>query len=508
MGPLFTLSEKSEYHDNLLLVKMQPVTQAPGAIFPATFAGGVAASHVLTQGISALSFYERAGMVRKVTPISSRRPQFASTFALANADSARIMAAVPTGQRAAAALSAAAIVGGDANRPDTSSVVELDPGANLQELKLALASDPMVSSVSLVPRRYLAVNARPARSTAANAGIAAVPPSAQSMWNLQAIRWAQARSKANYKEPVTIKVAVLDTGIDQNHPDLQAQIKSYTYAYPDLQGAYSGQDLIGHGTHVAGTIAASIGNNLGINGICKCEIHAWKIFDDTSDFVVYPNGMAAFVYYVDPLLYRRALLECADSDMDVVNLSIGGGGPPDPDERDSFGQLIQGGTTVVAAMGNDRQNGSPTSYPAAIDGVIAVGASNIQDRITNFSNRGNHITLCAPGDAIWSTLPTYAGQTGWSAIKGADGKWRESKPEKREVNYDAWPGTSMASPHVAAAAAVYLANGGARDPAAVQKALAMSADKVAAMQGATFNADYGHGRLNLERLVEMAGSTD
>ena len=514
MGPLFGQGEKPQYHENLLLVRMRPIATAGPAVaagalaatLPTAFGLGITSAPPLTLGMAAIGFYERAGLLRKVTPIFSRKTSTASERGHLEANYARTMASIPAGLRMAAALSAVAGVQTDNGRADTSSIVELEPGADIRELQLALANDPMVASVSRVPLRYLAGTRRQGSAATTLGSFAAAPPSAESMWNLKRIRWTEARNFAGYREPTNVKVAVLDTGIDLLHPDLAPQIKSYTFAYPDLTGAYSAQDLIGHGTHVAGTIAASINNSLGISGICQCEIHVWKIFDDSPDLVENPDGSASFVYYVDPVLYQRALLECADSEMDVVNLSIGGGGAPDPQEQAAFDELIGSGTTVVAAMGNERAFGSPTSYPAAIDGVIAVGASNLLDQIANFSNRGNHITLCAPGDAIWSTLPTYGGQTGWTAARDASGRWREGKPRKRETDYDAWPGTSMASPHVAAAVAVFLGNGGLRDPRVIKNALADSADKVAAMQGAKFDTDYGHGRLNLEDLVKLAHS--
>jgi subtilisin family serine protease len=155
----------------------------------------------------------------------------------------------------------------------------------------------------------------------------------------------------------------------------------------------------------------------------------------------------------------------------------------------------------VAAMGNERQVGSPTSYPAAIPGVIAVGATSLNDQVANFSNRGNHISLCAPGVAIWSTLPTYPGQFGFEAVLGPGGLPIEGKPLRRDADYDAWDGTSMASPHVAAAAALLVANRGKRNAAAVRAQLMKTADQVAGMNNRDFHPDYGAGRLNLLRLL-------
>src|SRR5262249_11522162 len=151
---------------------------------------------------------------------------------------------------------------------------------------------------------------------------------------------------------------------------------------------------------------------------------------------------------------------------------------------------------VIAAMGNERRQGSPTSYPAAIPGVIAVGATSLDDTVANFSNRGNHISLSAPGVAIWSTLPTYPGQLGFEAVPGPAGQPIEGKPMSRETDYAAWDGTSMATPHVTSSTALLLANKGKMSPADARTQLMTSADRVAAMS-ADFDADYGAGRLNL-----------
>src|SRR5262249_5448768 len=144
--------------------------------------------------------------------------------------------------------------------------------------------------------------------------------------------------------------------------------------------------------------------------------------------------------------------------VDLINLSIGGPAPPDPStEGFLFQQLLASGVSICAAMGNDRQHGNPTSYPAAIPGVIAIGATGLDDEVTVFSNSGDHIALAAPGKAIWSTLPTYPGQTGFSAVIGPDGQLQRGSPISRETRYDAWDGTSMATPHVTACAALLMA---------------------------------------------------
>ncbi|MEY9536373.1 S8 family peptidase [Sinorhizobium fredii] len=509
MGPLFRNAGLPTYHEAMLFVRMRP--QPRQASFEATFA---AARTPLSSGLQALCYYERAGLVKRVTPVSREAPHYTSRMLVRptrNAGAKPEVLGVPgsdiEGWSAPALNMNAAI---DERTPGgATSLVELANDVDLRQLQLALAGDPTVASVSRVPLRYLvarsprksagSVSKKP--SPAGRGRIAAAPPPAHTMWNLRKIKWDEARSLTGFDDASRVKVAVLDTGIDAEHPDLKDQIGGYVYEHPDLPAASSAQDLVGHGTHVTGTIAATINNDLGVNGISRARIHAWKIFDDRPDLLTYPDGTAEFAYFVDPVIYLRALLDCADAGIDIINLSIGGAGAPDPTESAAFEELLANGTTIVAAMGNERREGSPISYPAAIPGVIAVGATNLQDRITTFSNRGNHITIAAPGEAIWSTLPTYPGQMSWRAERGPDGRWRQGKPDIRETDYDAWPGTSMASPHVAAAAALYIANGGARDPAVIRSALASSADKVPAMGGQDFTPDFGYGRLNLEQLI-------
>jgi subtilisin family serine protease len=162
---------------------------------------------------------------------------------------------------------------------------------------------------------------------------------------------------------------------------------------------------------------------------------------------------------------------------------------------------LNNGTIIVAAMGNNRQGGSPIEFPGAIPGVIAVGATSLDDTVAKFSTRGNHISLCAPGVAIWSTLPTHPGQSGFDAIPGLFGQCIQGKPHRRETDYDAWDGTSMASPHVAAAVALLLANQGKMTPADARDRLMATAHNVPAMHGADVDSDYGAGRLDLLGLL-------
>jgi hypothetical protein len=147
--------------------------------------------------------------------------------------------------------------------------------------------------------------AAPGREVAAPVRVAAVPPNPATMWNLMKIRWNEARVVAGFRDAQDITVAVLDTGIQTDHPDLAGRVAGHVFSYPaDVQAPSGPEDIIGHGSHVAGTIGANFNNNVGINGICNCKLKAWKIFDDRPDYSALDN---MFVYYVNPSMYRMAL---------------------------------------------------------------------------------------------------------------------------------------------------------------------------------------------------------
>jgi subtilisin family serine protease len=370
-----------------------------------------------------------------------------------------------------------------AGEPPLVELVRVSP-SRLQETFEELRRHPdEIEAVEKVPARY-ACMAGPAHP-----------------WNLDTIQWSEARSNSRYIEPQTIKVAVLDTGVDDQHPDMQKVVR-YEHTHPVFGPMKDDEkDIVGHGTHVAGTIAAKI-HDSGLSGICQCQLMVWKIFGNDTVFGSYNTG---FVYRVDPLMYRAALAACEQEDVDVVNLSIGGTEPPDTIELDLFAALLAKNIVVVAAMGNERSSGSPISYPAAIEGVIAVGATDNTDAVASFSNRGAHICVSAPGVQILSTLPHYDGQTGFIAQRSPSGPVRGAA-KKRPTMAGEWQGTSMATPHVTAACAILQAtakkNRGRRlTVSQVRTLLQQNADKVPAMLGANFTDDFGAGRLNLNRLV-------
>src|SRR5262245_4421066 len=300
----------------------------------------------------------------------------------------------------------------------------------------------------------------PVRRLFARRKKARVDPLASRQWGHGAIRLGHARAAAGFKNATNITIAVIDSGIDAGHPDLKQVIAEYKNF---LRG--SDKDFVGHGTHVAGIIAATADNGLGISGVCGGRIVALKVL---------PRDGEEF----DAPAYYRALRYVIGK-AQVLNLSLGG--EKDPAEIDVMQDVIAAGVVVIAAMGNEHDEGNPTEYPAAIREVCAVGATDELDKRAGFSNTGRHIDLMAPGVAILSTTPTYR-------YDGDGG-----------IEYDSWDGTSMATPHVAGVAALVLAKWPDLTPAQVIRKLTSSADRVAgAKKGST---SYGAGRLNCEKAL-------
>ncbi|MGH7711254.1 MAG: S8 family peptidase [Gemmatimonadaceae bacterium] len=420
-------------------------------------------------GLAALRIAERDGLVRHIFHLRRRRGlkgarNVASHVREAARDAAR-------GRRDGGAL-----------------LIHLHDRVPLAALRRSLARDPHVDYVALVPSRYVLASAPPR----------AIPFPLEREWNLRRIQWPEARKLKRFRPADGLRVAVLDSGVDVRHPSLQASIGEYVYRHSDLPTTPSGHDLLGHGTHITGIIAAHSRSPFGVHGICRCRLTMHKVFVDHAAFDPVHD---LFLYVVDPVLYRRALADCVERDADVINVSLGGPGEPDPYEDALLQALLQRGASIVAAMGNGRTIGSPTMYPAAVPGVIAVGATDQNDVVAPFSSRGSHSALCAPGVGIWSTLPRYPGQFGFHAGRDIRGRRRAASPLSRNVWYDAWPGTSMATPHVTAAAALLRASRPGIAGPEVRERLMRTADHVPGMGRMKFTPDYGSGRLNLRRLL-------
>ena len=355
-------------------------------------------------------------------------------------------------------LAAAAADGGPPDEDAALHVARFESNIAAREAVEELKKDKRVAYVHVIPPRYLYAPKAAAKPKKKKKPVAN-DPMTNRQWGLTAVQLLQAQALAGFKEATDIKIAVIDSGIDNGHPDLRGII----FDERDFTGTQL-KDVQGHGTHVVGIIAAVRNNALGVMGVCQSK-----------------NMMSlkALGPYNGPGYYR-AIRHATTSGARVINLSLGGG--HDPTEESLIKQAIDAGVVVVAAMGNERQEGNPTSFPAAIDGVVAVGATDEMDRSGNFSCTGPHITLCAPGVNILSTVPTYP-----SSLAST-------------LNYEAWPGTSMATPFVAATVGLLFAKKPTATVAQIVAALKAGTDRVPGQAG--FTEEFGHGRLNLKKALQ------
>ncbi|GEN33248.1 S8 family serine peptidase [Aneurinibacillus danicus] len=294
-------------------------------------------------------------------------------------------------------------------------------------------------------------------------------------WALKNIKAEEAWEKVKELSG-TVKVAVIDTGVDDSHPDLEdrvlqgknfAERKSDGTLYPENRDS---KDDHGHGTQVAGIISALYNNQKGIAGaagLADVKIYPVKVMHD--------KGAGSTFDIANGIQYA------ADQGVDIINLSLGGKYSQAIEQAVKYAQ--NKGILVVAAAGNSATNVDAV-YPAALPDVVTVGAiTQDKDKIADFSNQGSALDVVAPGVDIITTTIKEKGTLG-----------DESKGYYAKVS-----GTSFAAPYAAAVAALYkLQNPGA---AASDIAYAMTA---AATDLGTAGRDntYGYGKLNAAKTLD------
>ena len=256
-------------------------------------------------------------------------------------------------------------------------------------------------------------------------------------------------------------VGVVDSGINAAHEDLAG--KSIEPCYSALTGSgtlSSGcNDDHGHGTHVSGTIAASANNGKGIAGVApNARIYACKsLAADGSGFV------ADSVACMNELVAKRDTHKIR-----VLSMSLGGSSASKT-EQAAVDNAFNNGVLVVAAAGNDGD--TSVNYPAGYTNAVSVAATDRNDAHAPFSNVNSDVELSAPGVAVLST--THTG------------------------GYGAWNGTSMATPHAAAVAALLSRNSG-KTGQALREALTSTADDLGPSGR---DPEFGFGRVNLARAL-------
>ncbi|MEW6181955.1 MAG: S8 family peptidase [Bacillota bacterium] len=223
-----------------------------------------------------------------------------------------------------------------------------------------------------------------------------------------------------------IKIAVIDSGIDYNHPDLDT---NYAGGYDFVNNDNDPMDDLGHGTHVAGIVAAE-DNDAGVVGVApEASLYAYKVLG--------ADGSGEWSDLIRAL--EAACDLCAGGQKVVVNMSVSAKKDA-PGVHDAVKAAYEAGAVLVAAAGNSGNRagaGDSIEYPARYEEVIAVAATDNTDTRAFFSSTGPQLELSAPGMDILSCIP------------GGD--------------YIAASGTSMASPHVTGTAALFLADSSLAD---------------------------------------------
>ncbi|MGA1820070.1 MAG: S8 family peptidase [Thermoplasmatota archaeon] len=209
-----------------------------------------------------------------------------------------------------------------------------------------------------------------------------------------------------------VKVAILDTGIDKDHPDLSVA-GGVNYVQTGRKIDYSKwDDDNGHGTHVAGTIAA-LDNSIGVIGVAPgASIYAVKVLDR--------SGSGSLTWIINGINWA------VTNNMDIISMSLSTDYDY-PQFKAAIQAAYDAGIVIIAAAGND---GSQVDYPAAYSTVVAVSATDSSDSLPYWSNYGSQIEVSAPGVYIPST-------------------WNDGY-------YNTISGTSMACPHVSGVAALVI----------------------------------------------------
>lgn len=313
-------------------------------------------------------------------------------------------------------------------------------------------------------------------------------PQFPSQWGLRRIHCPEAWDRSRGSN--SIVVAVIDTGVDLDHPELapllvpgRDLVNLGVSPTPPPGFHFEGDinivdndpmDEVGHGTHVAGTIACLSNNATGVAGVTwQCRIMPVRVLarivNNNNPADVRGTGSSADI--------AAGIRWAVDHGARVINLSLGG--PSDTFvERDAIAYAIAHGVVVCAAMGNGGA-GAPISFPAAYSDVVAVAAIDSSDHRASFSQTGPHIDVSGPGVGILSTV------------------WDNS--------FTTMSGTSMATPHVAGVAALILSINPSLTAAECADILRQTADPLRDNPGDPIpNNNYGWGCVNALAALNRA----
>jgi serine protease len=208
-------------------------------------------------------------------------------------------------------------------------------------------------------------------------------------WGIRAVRAPEAWKAS--QAGLGARVLVLDTGIDKDHPSLAANFEEgQDFVKDPTPRPYAFFDLGGHGTHVAGTIAGVLDNS-GFTGVApQARVLMGRVCFKGCSNIAIASGVNWGV----------------EKKVDLISMSLGGAFST-PSERRAIQLALNSGITVIAASGNSGEG--KVSYPAALPGVIAVGASDINNQKASFSQFGPELAIVAPGVDVISSVPQGTG---------------------------------------------------------------------------------------------------
>lgn len=265
----------------------------------------------------------------------------------------------------------------------------------------------------------------------------------------------------------TVIVAILDTGVDQVHEDLLNPCTPHC--------SQAGYDIFGHGTHVAGIVAAEANNSKGIAGVGQVKLMAVKALSDVG--AGWWSQVAA------------AIVESAGVGAKVLNMSLGGGCfllsvyvCYDVEEAVRIAHDVFGSVLVAASGNNGCVGPGCVLYPARYSRVLAVGSVTSTKSRSFFSNGGPELDLVAPGSSVLSTCPTAG-----ALICGP--------------GYDTLSGTSMAAPHVSGVAALVFSHCPTKTNTEVESLLRSTSEDLGAVG---FDDSYGYGLVRADTAIVQA----
>ncbi len=256
-------------------------------------------------------------------------------------------------------------------------------------------------------------------------------------------------------------VCIIDSSLKRMHEDHKAN-PNITGTNVDATGGWW-DDTCGHGTHVAGTVAA-VNNTIGVVGVAPgIKLHIIKVFQGCR------------WAYTSELVDAMAL--CKDAGANIINMSFGGAQSSEA-ESTAIQALYDEGMLIIAAAGNG--GNTATNYPAGYPSVISVGAVDSNQTVADFSQRNDDVELAAPGVDVLSTSPQF------------------------RVNYTTLSGTSMASPHVSGVAALVWSHHPSWTNAQVRDAMTMTA-KDLGMPGR--DSSYGFGLVQAKAALDLLNAS-